>query len=221
MVSAGANNQVRRVLATLDVSAAAVDYAVNNGFDTIISHHPLIFKPLTRIGDSKLFRLIQNEINVFSFHTRLDIVSGGVNDILAANIGLENVEVYGGEGVVRVGELPRAYGFHEYIAHVKRVLDCPAVTAVRQSDTVKRVAVCGGDGKDFFNDAVSSGADTYVVGNLSYNAMVDAAESGMNVIEAGHFQTENAVTWYLKQLTESLDTEILCEVFGSNPILYL
>ena len=85
--------EVRRVLVALDVTAEAVRYAVEGGYDVIVSHHPMIFKGLKAINDEhyvadKAMTLIREWISVMSFHTRLDAVEGGVNDTLANLLGL-------------------------------------------------------------------------------------------------------------------------------------
>ena len=219
MCAAGINDPVKHVMLTLDVTEEAVDYAAAQGIDTIISHHPLIFKPLKNIENNKLVKLIQNNITVMSFHTRLDIIENGVNTQFANLLELTDIEIFGGIG--RVGSLPREYAFYDFIKHIKELLKCGHVSAVKKNNTVSRVAVTGGDGKDFYKDALKSGADTYLTGNLSYNMMIDAAEYPMNVIEAGHYQTENFICKYLEQLVLNFDGNVKTEIFESNRILYL
>ena len=80
-------NEVKRTLVTLDVTEEIVDYAIDRGFDLIISHHPLIFKPISAITDSnnvsrKVIKLLEAGVSVFSFHSRADKVSGGVKGAL-------------------------------------------------------------------------------------------------------------------------------------------
>ncbi|MCL2518094.1 MAG: Nif3-like dinuclear metal center hexameric protein, partial [Oscillospiraceae bacterium] len=183
MCAAGIDDPVTHVLITLDVTEETVNYAVKHNADTIISHHPLIFKPLTSIKNNKLVKLIQNNITVMSFHTRLDIVEDGVNSQFANLLELNNIETFAEIG--RVGSLPREYAFLEFIQYVKDLLNCERITAVKNQNVIKRVAVTGGDGKDFYGEALKTGADTYLTGNLSYNIMADALETDMNIIEAG------------------------------------
>lgn len=221
MCSSGAENNVERVMLTLDVTESAVDYAVNNCFDTIISHHPLIFKPLKNIKNNKLVTLIQNNITVMSFHTRLDAVDGGVNTQFADLLDLTDIETFGEGDIGRVGSLQCELEFNDFINRVKNLLNCTQITAIKTQNTVKRVAVLGGDGKDFYDSALKTGADTYLTGNLSYNMMIDAAESTMNVIEAGHYQSENFICQYLENLVLKFDKSIKTHIFESNKILYL
>ena len=75
MCSSDTSADVRRALVSLDVTEEIVDYAIENGFDLIVSHHPLIFKPISSLTEDsnvarKVIKLISNNISVFSFHTR-------------------------------------------------------------------------------------------------------------------------------------------------------
>ena len=92
---------------------------------------------------------------------------------------------------------------------------------VRFSDAfnpVSRVAVVGGDGKDFVKDAIAAGADTYLSGRISYNMMVEAAELGINLVEAGHYFTEQPITDFFQELLIDFDPEMYVEIAVSNNI---
>ena len=218
MVAAGAENEVKRVLFTLDVTDSAVNYAAENGYDTIISHHPLIFRPIKRLGDPKLMKLVKNDITVMSFHTRFDIVQGGVNDELAALLGLKNVTQYG--ELARIGDMSEDMTFDEFAEFVRIKLKAPYVNTVKCREDVGRAAVAGGDGKDFYADAVSSGAGTYITGAMSYNTLVDAAENParVNVIEAGHYFTEQPSLAALERMVKSIIPQAETTIYESNPV---
>ncbi len=98
------DRQVTGIVTSLDLTKEAVDYAMDRGCNMIISHHPLIFKGLKSIDlgsyqGQLLETLIKNDIAVYSAHTNLDIAQGGLNDMLAAKLGLENCS-----GLVPVGQ---------------------------------------------------------------------------------------------------------------------
>jgi putative NIF3 family GTP cyclohydrolase 1 type 2 len=118
----------------------------------------------------------------------------------------------------RIGCLDCPCDFSEFVNKVKDDLGSPFVNVIDAQLDVSRVALCGGDGKDLLKAAFEAGADTYLTGTLSYNAMVDAAELPMNIIEAGHFHTENHVLYMLADLIEELDPDIETEIYESNPI---
>lgn len=214
---------VSRVLIALDVTDEVVDYALRGDFDLIISHHPLIFKPLSSISDEnhisrKVIKLIGGGVSVFSFHTRADIVSGGVNDILADLVGLYSTEPFGEGGLGRVGELDEECSLDDFASSVKLSLGVDSLRVSDGYNTVKRVAVVGGDGVDFVKDAILAGADTYVSGSISYNVMAEAAEMGINLIEAGHFFTEHPVTEYFANIINRIAPDIYVQTVNSNLI---
>ena len=103
----------------------------------------------------------------------------------------------------RSGFLPAETDIYDFCAQIKRALDSDALLLARAHDTAYRVAVLGGDGKDFIRSAIAAGADAFVSGRLSYNAMAEAAEMGITLIEAGHFYTENLIcAYFLRRLAE-------------------
>jgi len=223
MCSADTSAEVKKALLTLDVTEEIVDFAIERSYDLIISHHPLIFKPVSRISEDnhvarKIIKLINNDISVFSFHTRLDKVSGGVNDTLAKLFGLQDVESFGEGELGRVGNLPRELELDEFLDLTKTALGADSVRLANGYNVVKRVALVGGDGKDFVSDAIAVGADTYVSGRISYNLMEEAAELGINLIEAGHYHTEAPVLGFLAELLNTYDISLTVDFADSNMI---
>lgn len=92
------NKIVKKVLVTLDVNEAVVDEAIDRGANLIIAHHPPIFRPLKYIWtDTPQGRLIEkcikNDLSVYAAHTNLDVAPGGVNDLLANKLQLNQLEV--------------------------------------------------------------------------------------------------------------------------------
>lgn len=219
------DKELHRVLIVLDVTADAVQHAIEGGFDLILSHHPMIFKGLPSVTEKnytadKVIRLIQNGISVMSFHTRLDAVSGGVNDVLAELLGLVRTESFGsdGEAVGRIGFLPEPMAVSTFAEKIKELLGAPTVFLSDAGKPVSRVAVLGGSGGDDLAAAMAAGADTYLSGNLGYHQMVDAPEMGINLIEAGHFYTENPVCQRLCTWLHSVAPDVVCELYNSNRI---
>ncbi len=223
MCSQDTSQEVKKALLTLDVTEEIVDFAIERSYDLIISHHPLIFRPVSHITEDnhvarKIIKLINNGISVFSFHTRLDKVSGGVNDTLASLFGLTDVEKFGEGELGRVGNLPREMELDEFLDISKTALGVENVRLANGYNVVRRVALVGGDGKDFVFDAIKSGADTYLSGRISYNLMEEAAELGINLIEAGHYYTEAPVLRFLAELLNTYDISLTVDFADSNMI---
>ena len=215
MCAAKMDAPVKKVLCTLDVTMEALLYAHNNGFDTIISHHPMIFRPLGAVTPDhshvarKVLSALQYNINVFSFHTRFDAMPGGINDLLASRLALSDVRSFGdGESDMgRIGELDAEMSMEDFCKYVKDTLNCDTISYSKYKDTLKTVAVLGGAGKDFIDGAKAAGADVLVSGELGYNNMAEACERGISLVEAGHFFTEDVACKYFAELLDELGIE--------------
>lgn len=214
------NKQVRKVLLSLDATADAVRYAADNGFDLMITHHPMIFRPIKSITDERLFSLIKNGVGVFSFHTRLDKVNGGVNTALAELLTLTDTERFGEDGLGVIGSVAPVTD-RDFVLMAKEKLGAPKAEAVLDGKTVTRIAVVGGDGEHYIKDAVNAGADLYISGRLSYNDMTDAHAYGMSLAALGHYHTENPVLDKLEKMIKDIDPSIITEKFECNVISVL
>jgi putative NIF3 family GTP cyclohydrolase 1 type 2 len=156
---------------------------------------------------------------VASFHTRLDAVAGGVNDTLAALLGLCECQPFGNEGeeIGRIGHID-GVSLSELCERVKAVTGAPFVLCADGGKAPSRVAILGGEGGDDVGAAARAGADTYISGRIGYHHMVDAAGRGLSLIEAGHFYTEFPVCATLKSRLSEIDPSIKTEIFDSNTI---
>ena len=215
--------EVNKVIITLDVTEEVVDYAIESCVDLIISHHPLIFKPLTSVCESnhvgrKVIKLLENGITVLSFHTRLDKVVGGVNDKLCDLLGIKDAVPFGEGDLGRIGYIESERLLDDFAYHVKDALDADVVRVADALNPVRHVAVVGGDGKSYVKDAIALGADTYISGRIGYNVMEEAAEMGINLIEGGHFFTEQPITDYFQERLMDFDPDMYVEVASSNLI---
>lgn len=219
--------EVKRVLIALDLTESVVERAVADGFDVVLTHHPLLFRGIKALTaeqslSRKLIALVRAGITAISLHTRLDAVEGGVNDTLALLLGLQGVTSFGTpeEGELgRIGYLPRPVSAGMFATYVGKKLGAPAVTLAGDSDKeIRQVALLGGEGGDFVAAAAAAGADLYLSGRVGYHAMLDAAEEGLCVVEAGHYYTEAPVTARLFELVRDIDPRIEAVVVSSRAI---
>lgn len=226
MLCGDREKEVKRVLCTLDVTEKTIAEAIDLGCDCIVSHHPMIFGKMASVTDGdvsgrRVITLLSNGITVMSFHTRLDAVDGGVNDVLCQTLGLTVTGKFGcdGEEIGRMAVCDTETTFPAFCARVKAALGTPCVHAVSAKHPVSRIAVLGGSGKDDWEASLAAGADTYITGTMTYNALLDAKAAGLNVIAAGHFYTERPVMDVVaKTITdafsdvEAVVSECPCEV---------
>ena len=189
--------RVSRVLVALDPTPDALEEAKAVGAELVVTHHPLIFEPLKAVNDESLagrslLYLIENGIAAINLHTNLDRAPGGVNDCLAERLGLREVRVLEPEGLLRVGTVPET-ALRDFAAFVKERLGCPGLRYADAGRSVRRVAVGGGSCGSAIADVLADGCDTFVTADLKYSHFGEARFRGLNLIDAGHFETENPV----------------------------
>lgn len=220
MVCSDGMREAKKVLFALDATENVAHFAVDEGFDTIITHHPMIFSPLRTLNfenavSRRAIFLIEHSISVMSFHTRLDAACGGVNDTLAGIFGLCDVIPFGpdGEKLGRAGKLPCALSFADFLNLVKEKLRTPYVEFSGVERKISNVAILGGGGKDFISSAKETGADVFLTGEVSYNAMLDAAAEGLLTVTAGHYYTEYPVLMSLFSMVKEHFPELFLQIY--------
>ena len=198
-----------KILAALDVTEAVAAEAERLGANLIVAHHPVIFQPVRSVTDGDLvgrilLSLIENKVAAICAHTNLDAAHGGVNGCLAQALELSGdigqlhqagVDGYGRPyGIGRVGTAHQSgLSAARYAAFVKQKLGSAVVRFVDGGRPVWRVAVGGGACGSMMEDAVALGCDTFVTADVKYNQFLDAKALGLNLLDAGHFPTENVV----------------------------
>lgn len=197
---------VNRILVALDPFEHVCQEAVERQADLLVTHHPLIFTPQRAVTDDTsvgrcIEMLCRHGISAVNAHTNLDCADGGVNDVLAQTLGLTDVEMIGKENLLRAGSF-RA-DLPEFLAHVKAKLGCEGLRYVDGGKPVSKVAVGGGSCASFLWEVAGAGCDTFVTADVKYNQFWDAQEMGVNLIDAGHFQTENPVCRVLAEKIRS------------------
>lgn len=191
------NAPVTRVLVSLDPFEDTAREAAEWGAELILTHHPLFFDPIKSITEETAVGrtarlLIQKGISLWSGHTNLDVAPGGVNDLLAQCLGLENVTALPPENLLRVGSVPEM-PLDAFLGRVKAALSCPVLRYADGNVPCRRIAVGGGACGSELKLAKAALCDTFVTSDLKYNQFWDARDAGLNLIDAGHFYTENPV----------------------------
>ncbi len=213
-----------RILIALDPFLDVAQEAADLGAQLIVTHHPLLFdtKSVTdgdQIGKTLLF-LIEHEISLICMHTNLDSAPGGVNDALAGALGLQDTAVLSpagtdalgrSYGLGRVGSVPET-SLADFALHVKQRLGCAGLRYANAGRPVRRVAVCGGAGSSYLSLVRQLGCDTYVTGDVRYNGFWDAVDLGINLIDAGHFPTENVVCPVLQSCLQTAFPSVRCMI---------
>jgi dinuclear metal center YbgI/SA1388 family protein len=207
---------VRKIMVALDPSRAVVDQACTRDIDLLITHHPLIFKPLKQIDVGRppgnlIHMALCRQMAIFAAHTNLDAAAGGVNDHLCEAIGLvETVPLAasgsedGTWGIGRVGRLAQPMGLAHFAAAVKSSLGLSSVRIAGNNEgTIEKVAVCSGSGSGLLADFFRSGADVYVSGDLKYHDAMTITDAGLKMVDVGHFCSEHLIVPVLAEKIEA------------------
>ena len=200
--------EVSSVLLTTDITEDVVNEAIMLGCQLIISHHPLLFHGLKQVcGQTPQARIvalaIKHDIAIYSAHTSLDSVVGGINTRLADKLGLTEQKILVPQpqttsndlkqpqtGLGVIGQLPQAMPYTDFIAHVREVLECTYVRYTRgKNEMVQKVALCGGSGAEFIGEAIAQGADVYLTADCKYHEFQDA-EGQIGLIDIDHWYSE-------------------------------
>ena len=190
---------VTKVLVALDPFEHVCKEAADWGAELIVTHHPIIFQALKSVTDDDsvgrgLLTLCRNGISAINAHTNLDCTEGGINDVLAEKLGLSQIAKLetDPEGLLRSGTVP-TQELTAFLASVKTALGCDGLRYADGGKPVSKVAVGGGSCANAMRAAVAAGCDTFVTSDVKYNQFWDAQDLGINLIDAGHFHTENPI----------------------------
>lgn len=182
--------EVRKAVLSLDATKSVCALAADLGADLIVSHHPIIFSPVSEIIEgSALYTCARNGISVISAHTNFDKAQQGINANLCKILGISDVEPIENTFIVK-GELDAEMSIDDF---AQLVADRLGVAGIRYTETdkpIKTVAVGGGACEEYLSEAMQC-ADCFLTGDMKYHPMLDAAEQGFAVISAGHFETES------------------------------
>lgn len=219
LLCGSSRQEVTKILVALDPFEGVCQEAAQIGADLIVTHHPLIFRPTASVTDDTsigrcILQLCRQGISAVNAHTNLDQAPGGVNDALAARLGLENVKIINpkdGYGLLRQGEITQQT-LPDFLACVKEKLGCEALRYVDGGKPVHKVAVGGGSCADGMLEALDAGCDTFVTADVKYNQFWDAYDLGLNLIDAGHFYTENPVVTVLAEKIAAAFPEIPVQI---------
>lgn len=231
------NNDIKRVLVTLDVRPEVVDEAIKQNCDMIFSHHPLIFRPIKNLDLSNpqnqmYAKLIQNSILVYSAHTNLDVAKGGMNDWLTEAMGLNHVQtVYSNHydtNIGRIGVLPTPVTVEKFAKTLKKTFNLDGLRLVSNDNKamVKNVAVVGGDGGKFYPEMLKAGADVFVTGDVYYHTGHDMLANGINVVDVGHNVEKICIPKLASLFSEwkannDWEVEIIESTVNTNPYQFI
>lgn len=216
---------VTKILAALDITDWVIEEAKTLGAELIVSHHPVLFSTKSITEDTPegrhILALAENGIAAICMHTNLDAAEGGVNDALAATLGLCGTKAVAVDGILsdgtpygigRVGTLSHAVEFCDFLSETAEKLSAPGLKYYDSGKMVHKVAVVGGSGGSDLPKAIAHGCDTFVTADVKYNVWLEAKEAGINLIDAGHFCTENTVVPVLREKLQAAFADVCVKI---------
>lgn len=222
---------VKKILLALDATDEVVQQAIKEGVDLLITHHPLIFKPLKQVNDQdfisrRILKLIQADISYYAMHTNFDIAPGCMADLAADCLGMkveDPLEVTGEAdgakiGIGKVGTLEEPLTLGELGALVKERFGLPFVIIYglgHLDEPVHRIAVSPGSGGSMIAHGLAAGAEVLITGDIGHHEGIDAVANQMAVIDAGHYGLEHIFMDFMqKYLKEQFGTRLKIIVAG-------
>ncbi len=223
------DHQVSKVLLALDATSGVIEEAIRLGADMIVTHHPMIFKPIKHIVMDDylgqcIYQLIKNNISLYVMHTNFDTAWGGSNDVLGQLIGLDNIKVLSpdedGMGIGRLGEIP-PITLKDLTYKLKKTLNISHARLVgRPHQLVEKVAICTGSGMGFLTSAIGL-ADVFITGDVKFHEAQMAKQHNIAIIDVGHYGSENiampTIKTYLKDLIINDDLEVVVSQLNEDP----
>lgn len=197
------DKEVNKVLLALDCTKEVIEEAKREKVDLIITHHPLLFRKPSKIVKEdlqgyKIIELIKNDISLYSSHTNLDSVKGGINEKIVEILGFKNskliekspIKNFEESGIGRIVTLDEEIQVSDLIVKIKSTLGINNFRAAIAGEKVKKIAIINGSGQDYFGKALALGADCIITGDTTYHFVSDYKELGVTILDAGHFSTE-------------------------------
>lgn len=209
-----ADKEVTGIVLTLDCGFDDIDFAVANGCNLIITHHPLIFEPVKSVTTDTpvgkvIYKLISNGIALYSAHTNLDKADGGIDDAVAETIGMKNISRFDGDsieskngGFGRIGSLEG-----EKVGELKKKLSqsfgCIAISTADDEKKIYTAASCSGAGSSCIEKAIKHNADIFITGEVNYHAALDAKRMGLDIMLLSHQNSEQCGMKVLKNTLQN------------------
>lgn len=217
---------VSRIVLALDATDEAIEYAVSQRADLLLTHHPMIFSPVRSVTNEtlegrRIIRLIENKITCYASHTNFDVCC--MADVAARMIGMQ-----GGQPLELTGQMdgkPAGFGrvsrmkdrsVREWARDVKRIFGLDYVIVYGDLNRmVQNVAISPGSGKGMLGEALERNVELLITGDIGHHDAIDAVAQKVCIIDAGHYGLEHIYMQYMKNYLADL-----CEKAGVELLIF-
>lgn len=226
------NQIVTKIICCLDVTKDSIEKAIQLNANLIISHHPIIFYPIKKIiYDDKINNMniitkaIKNNISIICMHTNADYVTNGINALLCKKLKLNNIiDIISDDLIIyKVGNLNSKVKFLQFLQFLKIKLEISNLRFIQCHDNVYNVAICSGSGginlKHIY--LYNKNIDTFITSDIKYDIMLLAYNININIIDAGHYETEKLILYYFKKIINEMFYNIEIIILETNYIKHL
>ena len=218
LLAGRSDKAVHKVLVALDATDEVVEQAIAERVDLLLTHHPLIFKPLKKVNDQdfisrRIVKLIQADISYYAMHTNFDAAPGCMADLAARQLGLTAeapLEVMGelqgsAFGIGKIGTLPQPVSLPQLGELVKERFGLPFVTVYGLEQVrglIRRIALSPGSGGSMIGAAEAAGVQALITGDISHHEGIDAVANGLAVLDAGHYGLERIFIDFMRDFLQ-------------------
>lgn len=206
LLAGRSDKEIKKVFIALDATNDVVEEAIRWGADMLITHHPLIFKPLKKINDMdfigrRVLGLLRNDISYYAMHTNFDAAPGCMADAAAQKLELTQGKVLHPEGILeenpygigKTGYLKEKMTIRELAGLVKERFNLPFLTIYGErelGEAVDFIGISPGSGESMIKSALNAGVQVLITGDIGHHSGIDAAANHLAVIDAGHYGLE-------------------------------
>lgn len=222
--------EVKKIIVSLDATCKVVNEAIDKKAELIITHHPVIFSPISALSLSNPAVLaVKNSVGIISAHTNYDVSSLGADALLEKTLvnafGFTDVKILDitdrdkNIGFGRIGIIPEAKTADEFAKDLKTLFNADSIRYTACEKPIKKVAFCCGGGSSYIEKAIALGCDAYITSDVKHSSYISAENAGMALFTPTHYQMEKpAMTNIVKVLSDKFpEIEILESEFESEP----
>lgn len=191
--------EIHHVFVALDATDETIDQAIREGADMILTHHPMIFSPLSTVttdtfNGRRVIKMIEHGLCYMSTHTNYD--SCRMADLAAKRLEMTECrtleEVADGIGIGKAGKLPKEMTLRECAVWVKEKFQIPSVRFFGDGDTkISFAAICPGSGRSVIGNCHMLGAEVLITGDIDHHTGIDQNDDHLPIIDAGHYGIEH------------------------------
>ncbi|QJC31461.1 Nif3-like dinuclear metal center hexameric protein [Enterobacteriaceae endosymbiont of Macroplea mutica] len=185
---------IKNIITGVSICQDLLNIALTSQIEAIIVHHGLFWKNNTFIikgmQKNRLYALLKNNINLYSWHLPLDINPSISNNFYLSKI--LDINIIGNiNPFVLYGCLEKHMHINDFIQKItKKLHRIPLHLNFNAKENIKTIAWCSGAGQKFFEEAAYFGVDVFLTGEVSEMNLHTAKEYGVHFISAGHHATE-------------------------------